>query len=93
MDRRYSVRIKAYGLDLENINSVYQFQKKRFPKNSGYCYHFFLDSDTNKVRVAVDHEDDVYIGEFDTLFYDLGGLAKHDLIRTIHSIMNERGIK
>ena len=93
MDNRYSVRIRNFGLNLENINSVYEYQKKRFTVKSKCCYHFFLVPGTNKVSVFVDHEDDVYIGEFDTLFFDQGGMRKIDLIDTIHGYMEKRGIK
>lgn len=93
MDRRYSIRIRAFGLDLENINSVYKSQKLRFPNNSGFRYHFTIDPDTRLVSVSEVHENDIYIGEFDTLFFDQGGLAKHDLIATIHRRMEEMGIK
>lgn len=93
MDRRYSIRIKAYGLNLENINDVYQRQKLRFPNNCGFRYHFYIDRDTKLVYVSNFYSTDVLIGEFDTLFFDQGGLAKHDLIRMIHSAMEDRGIK
>ena len=93
MDRRYSVRIKAYGLDLENINHVYQCQKTRFPNNCGFRYHFTIDPETNLVYVSEVHENDIFIGEFNTLFFDQGGNAKHVLIGMIHRAMQERGIK
>lgn len=93
MDRRYVVRIKAYGLDPENINHVYQRQKTRFPNNSGFRYHFTIDPETNFVYVSEVHENDIFIGEFNTLFFDQGGNAKHVLIGMIHRTMQERGIK
>ena len=93
MNNRYSIRIRAFGLDIENINSVYERQKKRFTVKSKCRYHFFLAPGTKKVSVTVDHEDDVYIGEFDTLFFDQGGMRKCDLIDTIHGYMEKRGIK
>ena len=93
MDNRYSVRIRKYGLDLENINSVYQSQKLRFPNNCGFRYHFSIDPDTHLVSVSEVHENDVFIGEFHTLFFHQGGMLKKDLIDTIHGAMQERGIK
>ena len=93
MSNRYCIRIKHFGLDLENINSVYERQKKRFTVKSKCRYHYFLVPGTKNVSVLIDHEDDVYIGEFDTLFYDLGGMRKRDLIDTIHGYMEKRGIK
>lgn len=93
MDNRYSVRVRNWGLDLENINHVYQCQKLRFPNNSGFKYHFTIDRETNLVYVSEVHENDIFIGEFDTLFFDQGGMRKIDLIDTIHGYMQERGIK
>lgn len=93
MDRRYSVRIRKYGLNLENINDVYQRQKMRFPNNSGFRYHFYIDRDTKLIHVSNIYSTDILIGEFDTLFYDQGGMRKIDLIDTIHGYMQERGIK
>ena len=93
MDRRYSVRIKAYGLDLKNINDVYQKQKMRFPNNSGYRYHFYYDPETKLVHVSKFYSTDILIGEFNTLFFDQGGNAKHVLIGMIHGAIEERSSK